>query len=503
MLDRFYGNCLGVADWCVSHPRVLLLVIAPILTLIVAAIGQLVLQDFPNSGDEYAYLYQAATFAQGRLWNAASAAPEFFTLSYIIQGDGREYSSFPLGWPLLLALAMRLHFPAWMVNPVLGTVSLVFVALLGARLHNARVGMLAAGIVAVSGFFLFNAASYFSHVFCSTLLLAAAYAAVHDERPRAWAPVMVGFLLGWAVLARYFTAVVCGIPVALLLFRASGSWTARADSTASIARTIALVALGGLPWVVVLGAYNLAVNGSPWELTTLPSTVGLWFRPKFAMRGADILSTQMLRFVLWTPPLLLFTYIFYLATADKRVRRGLIDWMPVLMAAGLYCYTERGGNQYGPRFYYETFPFLAIFTAACVFKEPRLDQKSIGDRRAFALLAASVLAMPLSLAAHVFIEHRVIAERRDPYQIAAAAGLADALVLIGGRVGTTRSMGTLDFTRNGTSYDRSVLYGLDMGPEENCRAHDAYPDRALYLYSWDVVARRGVLTPVSCARSVR
>src|ERR1700754_5073416 len=112
MLDRFYGRCLGVADWCVSHPRVMLLVVAPAVTLLVVAIGQLVLQRFPNSGDEYAYVYQATTFARGRLWNSVPPAPEFFTLNYIIQGDGREYSSFPVGWPLFLALAMRLQLPA-------------------------------------------------------------------------------------------------------------------------------------------------------------------------------------------------------------------------------------------------------------------------------------------------------------------------------------------------------------------------------------------------------
>lgn len=503
MLDRFYGRCLGLADWCVNHPRVMLLAVAPGLTLLTVAIAQLLLQRFPNSGDEYAYLYQATTLAQGRLWNTAPAAPEFFTLNYIIQDDGRAYSSFPLGWPLFLALAIWLHVPVWLVNPVLGTVSLLLVARLGTKLHNARVGMLAAGIVAISGFFLFNAASYFSHVFCSVLLLAAAYAAVHDEQSRGWAPVLVGFLIGWAVLARYFTTVLCAVPVMLLLFHRGSAWSDRARNAASIVRTLALVALGGLPWIVVLGAYNLAVNGSPWDLTTLPTTVGLWFAPKFAMRGADILSTQMLRFVLWTPPLLLFIYIFSLARADKSVRRGAIDWLPVLMAVGLYCYTERGGNQYGPRFYYETFPFLAIFTAASVFKESSFDRKSIGDRRAFALLAASLLLVPLSFAAHAFIEHRVIAERLDPYKMAAAAGLTDALVLIRGRVGTTRSMGPLDLTRNGTDHDGGVLYGLDMGPEENCRVHDGYPERTLYQYSWDVAARRGVLTPVTCQRSDR
>lgn len=466
----------------------MLLVAAPAFTIFVAAIGRFILQDFQNSGDEYNYLYEAATFASGRLWNRAPIVPEAFAFNYIVHTDGREYSSFPIGWPLVLALAMRLHMPVSLVNPILGTLSLALIVQLGTRLHNARVGVLAAGITAASGFFLFNAASYFSHTFCSTLLLAAACLAVRHERLRWWIPIGVGFLLGWAVLARYLTAVVCAIPIMWMLFRTG----------APAARTLALVALGGLPWVVVLGAYNLALNGSPWDLTTLPKTVGLWFAPKFALRGADILSTQMLRFVLWTPPLLLFVYIFCLARAEKRVRRGPIDWMPVLMAAALYCYVERGGNQYGPRFYYETFPFLAIFTTASLFKERTFGEKTAPDRWAFAAMVASVAALPIFLAVHAVIEHRVISERLDPCKMVAAAGLTEALVLIGGRVGTTRSMGALDLTRNGIEHDNRVLYGLDISPEANCRVRAAYPDRTVYRYAWDRERRRGRLIPVFC-----
>ena len=487
-LASAYDACLRLADWCASHRAIMLFVAAPVFTALVAAIGRLILHDFPNSGDEYAYFYQAATLAGGRLWNVGFPLPDFFAFNYLIQVDGKEYSSFPVGWPLLLALAMRLHVPAWLVNPILGTLSLVLIAALGARLHTIRVGILAAGITAVSGFFLFNAASYFSHTFCGILILAAAYLAAREDRTPWWVPALLGFLLGWAVLARYFTGFICAIPVLVLLCR----------SGVPLVRSLLWCAIGGVPWILVLAAYNMALNGSPWDLTTLPSTVGLWFAPKFALRGADILSTQMLRLVLWTPPLLLFLYIYYLARADRAVRRGLIDWMPVLMAAVLYSYVERGGNQYGPRFYYETFPFLVLFTTACVFREAEPGQKPRRDRAAFGLLAASLIVMPLSFAVHAFIEHRVISERMNPYRMAAAAGLSDAIVLIGGRVGTTRPMGPLDLTRNGIDHDGRVLYALDIDREVNCQLRMAYPDRTLHSYAWDAQSRRGRLQPVSC-----
>jgi hypothetical protein len=67
MIDRAYAACLAFADWCQRRRLSLLVIGAPVYLLILVGVGELVLQRFPNSGDEYAYLYQAATLAEGRL----------------------------------------------------------------------------------------------------------------------------------------------------------------------------------------------------------------------------------------------------------------------------------------------------------------------------------------------------------------------------------------------------------------------------------------------------
>ena len=280
---------------------------APLVLLVLVGIGQLVLLDFPNSGDEYVYLYQSRTMAAGRLWNATAASLEVFAFNYIVQEPVRTFGSFPMGWPLALALALTLHVPAWLVNPVLGVVTLALVWVLGARLYHPRVGIIAAALVGLSPFFAFNAASYFSHTFCGALLLGAACVAARDDRAPLWVPVSVGLLVGWAVLARYFTGVVCAVPIVFWLLRPGVART----------RTAGLVVAGGLPWVVISMAYNAALSGSPWQLTTMPVTVARWFAEGTALRGADILSTQVLRHLLWTPPALLGAYLVYLRVAPR------------------------------------------------------------------------------------------------------------------------------------------------------------------------------------------
>jgi hypothetical protein len=488
LLDRLYLRWIAIADAAGRRRARVWLIGGPLVVLALAAINQWVLVGFPNSGDEYAYLYQAQTMAAGRLWNTPLEPADVFAFNYVVQEPGRVFGSFPIGWPLALALGIGLRMPPWLVNPILGALTIALVWRLGERLYGPRAGVSAAALVAVSPFFLFNGASYFSHTFCGALLLGAACLAARDDRSPAWVPVAAGLLVGWAVLARYLTGVVCAVPIALWLLRPG----------APRLRTAALFALGGLPWVLLLGWYNTMMSGSPWSLTTRPLTYSLWFARNFMLRGGDILASHVLRHVTWTPPALIVAYVAYLRLAPGETRRGLLDWMLVFMIVVLYGYVERGGNQYGPRFHYEVFLFAAVFVAANLFRAEPLAVRPRSERMLFGAIAASVAVIPLSFGGHAVIEQRVIRERMDPYVRAAALERDRALVLISGRVGTRRSMAGYDLTRNGINYDGGVLYGLDVDIRTNCAAAARFPDRKAFSYQWDRDQARGELRPLAC-----
>jgi hypothetical protein len=458
----------------------------PLLLAALLAVNRFVLLDFPNSGDEYVYLYQAWTMAAGRLWNAPVEPAASFAFNYIVQEPHRVFGSFPVGWPLALAAALTAGLPVRLVTPAFALLSLVLVWRLGERLYGPRAGVTAAALVAVSPFFLFNGASYFSHTCCGALLLGAACLAARDDRHRAWVPLAAGLLVGWAVLARYFTGVVCAMPIAAYLLRPG----------APRVRTAALFVIGGLPWVGLLAWYNLQFSGSPWQLTTRPLTVSLWFADRWWLRGADMLATHVARHLSWTPPALLAAYVVYLRTAARETRRGLLDWMLVLLAGGLYAYIERGGNQYGPRFHYEPFLFMTIFVAANLVRTPDLGGRTRGERLLLALVGLSVLALPVSFAVHAVIERAVIVERTDVYR--QAHGASPSLVLIDGRVGTRRSMAAPDLARNGIAPGGPVLYGIALSEAENCAAAAAHQERAAFVYRWDRAPARGTFIRLGC-----
>jgi len=280
----------------------------------------------------------------------------------------------------------------------------------------------------------------------------------------------------------------CAVPIALWLLRPG----------VGRPRALALFALGGLPWAAALLAYNAAITGSPWQLTTTPLTASLWFADGVLLRGGDMLASHLLRHLLWTPPVLVVAYIMYLRVAPGDTRRGGLDWILVLTAATLYFYVERGGNQYGPRFHYEAFLFAVLVVAGNMFRLPSLARAVRRDRIAFAALVASVALMPASFAVHAAIERAVVRERMDPFVDAKEAALRNALVLIQGRVGTRRSMAARDLTRNGIDYGGSVLYGVDPGDGERCAPGALVPGRATYLYEWDPAEEEGTLRRLVC-----
>jgi hypothetical protein len=499
MLDAVYDACIRVADLVRSRWRLTAALGLPFVCLLTLAINRLVLHDFPNSSDEYVYLYQAATMAAGRLWNVAPAFPDAFYFTYIAEEGGRLYGTFPFGWPIVLTLALLLRLPVWLVNPLLGCLTVVLAGVLGRRLYGPRAGVWAALVVGTMPFMVFNAASYFSHTFCGAVLLAAACLAA-GPRVRWFHAYAIGVLIAWAVLTRYYTGVLCGVPIVLLLLqRRSGGDVATPRGRAF--DRLALVACGGMVGIVVLAAYNQAINGTPWQLTTQPGTFDNWFKPGFAVHGPEILASHIGRDLSWAPPAIVLLYVAYLWRLPRE-RRTPLDWMLAVTALTLFFYFERGGNQYGARFHYEAFIFATVFVCGQVFCRESLVGAPRGERRAFAVFALSLLALPIEFALHSVIEDRVIRERLDPFDQVRRAQLHDAVVFMEGRIGTRRPIYARDLTRNGLTYDGSVLYALDAGPATDCEVMTHFPRRSAYRYVWKVEQRVGVLTQVACTSGV-
>lgn len=246
--------------------------VAGILSYTTAAI-------WPNSGDEYGYLYLADTLLRGRFYNPAPPAPGLFEFFWIGMHDGKSASQYAPGWPAFLAIFRALHIHQ-LANPALvGALGFLLSACLK-RLEvkrETRLPLLA--MVLLCPFTVFNGASLFSHLLASVATVGICYFQIRDDvEPTFWRKTEIGAFMSVLLVTRHdlFLIVVSLFVIDRLAIR---RLNVLSDAVA--------LTVGGLPisgaWLV----YNWEVTGNP-----LLSTM-LWAFP-----GAVKLGLRDLRFVL-------------------------------------------------------------------------------------------------------------------------------------------------------------------------------------------------------------
>ncbi len=183
---------------------------------VLACVARYCLDAVPHIPDETAYLFQAKIFAQGKLWAPVPHWPEFFRFEHIIMHDGRWFSKYPPFFSLLLALGVGAGVP-WLVNPLLGAVSGLFIFLLTERITGSRGwGVLAWLLLLTSPFFLFINASMMSHALALLLTLLFIYLLFRGLDSNAIILFLLsGLCVGTLILTRPFTALLVFIPAAV------------------------------------------------------------------------------------------------------------------------------------------------------------------------------------------------------------------------------------------------------------------------------------------------
>lgn len=445
------------------------------------------LQSFANSGDEYVYLYQAETMSKGKLWNDAHPLDEFFLYSHIPQKDGISVGRFPPGWPLLLTPFFVLGIsPAWL-NPLLGALALALLFSFATRYYGKRVALWSVVSVAFTGFYLLNSASFFSHTACLLMVTGFIYCLyLHEEKRSVVFGLLAGACLGFTLITRYYNAVLIMIPVVVYLF-----YKYRWKSIA----TLFYIGVGCVPFFAFLFWYNYSITGNGLVPVTVwaDSREGLGFgvRGHTPLDGIEHLVRRVFLFLYWSSPGLLLLYVIFLFRKVKdQVERFLRpeDYYLLMLMAGYFLYYHIGGNQYGPRFWFEGTPFLTLFVVKIVFESRA--------RWAWALLVSGLIYSTVKLPYIIHREHQVIEERTDIYNLVERARLQNAVVLVSTHTGIIRPMGSLDLIRNGLGYGGDVIYVHDKG-QRNEELMRYYPGRSFYRYVRHPETVEGKLVPVS------
>jgi 4-amino-4-deoxy-L-arabinose transferase-like glycosyltransferase len=459
--------CLPLGDWSAWRSAALVVPCAFLLAVVVQVV---VLQRFPNSGDEYAYLWQATAFAHGEVSAETPQPQDAFRLNHVGDRNGRRFGKYPPGWPLLLAAGVAAGAPS-LVNPLLAALALAGVYRLACSFVGPRAALLGTIFTGSTPFFLLNAASYFSHPACLFSLTVLALALCWTIERRGPLPLIVaGAGFGLAVLVRPYTALLVGVP--LLLGLGKDVFFTPGPRRRPFATSLLWFIAGGVPFALLLAMVDRAVTGSwltlAWTYFDPEETIGFGVHGHTLARGMRITARLCGEGVLYTS---LFSPVLLVAALGRLTNRRWLLWtllaVPII---GHVFWWSHGGNRYGPRFYFEA---LLPFTMLAGVGLERL----LAMRRArVPLLAAAVVA---SIAFVVLCAgfRTEIYQRRDVYRTVDGAGLQNALVLL-----TTASgdMSRTDLTRNPPDWrGANVLYALSRGTLDiELLRH--YPARAAY-----------------------
>jgi Dolichyl-phosphate-mannose-protein mannosyltransferase len=454
------------------------------------------LRAFPNSADEYAFLFEADTFLAARLWNPLPPLHEAFAFLHISQADGKWAALYPPGWPLLLAGVRLFALPFWLACPLAGIVLLFAVFKLGQRQDGPLGGILALSLVALSPFFLFNAGSYFTHVPAAAAgALFCWMGADFLDRPRFSRGFLAGVALGILGLIRVFDPLLFGLPFLFaFVWRAGRRHYVLAPS----------IVFGGLPFLAALLLFYGITSGSILPKIASPEAPLLRFGlysvdedglPHTPLDQLRLAARFMGELAVFTSPLLLLGYPAAFAWKATKKQLNFFDFIFPVTVAALLLIPFDGGNRYGPRYYFEAYPFFVLTTVSALVP---LLQNRAQPRRAASVVSLVFAHAAWCIAAVIFLGwlfRGIVEERMDLYNKVRAKGLHDAAVVIHSGTGRFRGFTPEDLTRNGLAIDGDVIYALDI-PHRLGELRELFPHRRFYIYTRSPDNPTGTLDPL-------
>jgi hypothetical protein len=498
--------------WASLHPVALVALAFSFGLTVWIALAQY--HALPHIYDATAYLFGAKMLASGHLFLTPPPAMDRFPGPFMVLHDGRWFTQYAPGTALTLAAGVLLGVP-WLVEPLLGTLALLGIGLIAARLCGRAVASLAVILGVLSPFYSYIAASYLSHTIALFYLVWGTYLLLRVAQGGArWQLPSTALLFGMAGLTRDLIAVLFVVIVLV------GITVLHWRQIRARWRRLLIPLLGfgsvALAFVVIYLAYNALLTGS--ALTTprdLFFSGDHWgFGPGVGFYGQHTLAAGFVTVdeLLTSLAIDLFGWPFYLTLAllalpflTLRVRAA--DWFLLAGAAimtGAFLGYYYHGIYLGPRYLYETLPFLLILTARGIVtlaqsgraliqqgivtgsQDIALPRRSLGTWVIMlALTACSLLYFwPRQIVLHTNFTGESVGTIIQTAELAHPP-VHHAIVMT-----PDRSLyGYTLFALNDPSFSGDVLFAEAATPADFQELAQAYPDRALYLLTIDAAGR--------------
>ena len=348
-------------------------------------IAYVVLNHIPHVQDSIAQLFQAKIFKMGKLYAPLPPHKEFFDYTNIIN-DGKWYSQYPFGHSLLLMIGLFLGVP-WLVNPLLGTCSLLlFFLFLKTIYQDRQTPYVSTSLLFLSPFFLFMSSNHMNHssTMFFILLFLYGYARLLTSQSSLYG-LLAGVSLGFAINIRPLDAICISIPFIVFLF-----FRYYQKKDMNIKKMVSFSS-GIIVMIMLFLLYNTVTNGNPFLFGYMKkySTLGFLGSAQggfpHTLKGGIVNTSNNLIglnqcLFEWPIPSLIFIFILF-AIPVKKNRWDYLFLLASLMPIGGYFFYYYQDLCFGPRFYYCVTPFMILLTARSFLALPLWLEKKYFDRR--------------------------------------------------------------------------------------------------------------------------
>lgn len=333
-------------------------------------VSRRVLEGLAHTPDEVAYILQSKWIVSNKVYQLAPQIQEYLSVPFTYFRDGKWFSMYPIGWPLLLAIGQLVGL-SWIVSPICGAVYVLLLFLIGKELYGELVGLAAALLGALSPIAILMSSSYLSHA--PTALMIALFLwlyLVGRRRNSAWVSGLSGASLGFAFAIRPVTTLAVAIPFAFVLL-----WEFSRDKERSeMPRRFGAFLVGGLSGSAPVFISNYLITGHAFSFA-YGYGANVSFSPQNLPAGLmylDATAASVLPSVFgwgWGTvsgwPILSLTLAFacvpFLLGRARRFDLLLVAFL-VTLPMSFLLWGYHGLHGYGPRFYFEA--FLGIYLLA-------------------------------------------------------------------------------------------------------------------------------------------
>lgn len=443
-------------------------------------VGGGALEGFWISDDLYATAMQAETFSSGRLSVPAPPLADVFShWRFRVVGDV-WVSQYPPGWALILTPLAWLGLPLWLAPGLFGAGVLVLFWRLACLRLDPTSALLATAVLGSASFFVLNASTLYSHISATFFgLLAVLATAQHRAGAGLRAALLAGAAVGAMGLIRPFNAAIfIAVLAPAIMINRAGMPRGR--------RLAALIvfALGGFPFAAVLLAYQYAMTDSALTPVTTwmgaPEPVG-----QVGLHTSKLTINRFAQLALTSSPVLSIAAIVAPLVLWRSRRLSFTDLIFPVTVLAFFFYGGGGGASYGPRYFFEAFPYLVSSAAACLGTS--VVHKGLLKAAALAHIIFQLAALPNWIA----IERAAAVSAATPFRLAKQRGLIDAVVILQTRPGRFRQMIESDLTRNGLDVRKSpVIFAVNCNSSIR-RLRAEFASRSFWVFRNGELERLG------------